>query len=137
MTISRVSEIARGVVNTMRPPGTEPGEVKDVRNISPAKAPTSTNDKQKGQGGVFGVENVKSKKAHTPDIKKIVNEFNDFIESQKRNIMFRMDRKADEWVIRVIKVQTGELIRQIPSEEILNFRARLREITGGLIDKTV
>ena len=80
---------------------------------------------------------MKVKINQTMDIKKIVDEINAFMESQKRNISFHVDRKADVWVIRVIKEQTGELIRQIPSQEILNIRMRLREMTGGLLDKTV
>ena len=137
MTVSRVSDITRGVANPIRIPGASSGEGRDVENISPARVPKSYQKLMNGEGGASGGNTVKVKKTQPINIKKIVDEINALMESQKRNISFRMDRKADAWVIRVIKEQTGELIRQIPSQDVLNIRMRLREMTGGLIDHTV
>ena len=137
MTVSRVSEITRGITNPIRAPGAASGDGRDVKNISPSRVPKSTQGYTNGKGVVSGGDNMKVKINKTVDIKKIVDEINDFMESQKRNISFRMDRKADALVIRVIKEQTGELIRQIPSQEVLNLRMRFREMMGGLIDQTV
>ena len=137
MTVSRVSDITRGIANPIRAPGASSGEGRDVENSSPARVPKSYQKLINREGGASVGNTVKVKKAQPIDIKKIVDEINAFMKSQKRNISFHMDRKADAWVIRVIKEQTGELIRQIPSQEVLNIRMRLREMTGGLIDHTV
>ena len=139
MTISRVSEITRGTTNPIKAPGAASGDGRDVKNISPARVPKSYQEPTNGEGVVSGGNrnSMKVKINQTIDIKKIVDEINAFMESQKRNISFHVDRKADVWVIRVIKEQTGELIRQIPSQEVLNIRMRLREMTGGLLDQTM
>lgn len=138
MTISRVSEITRGTTNPIGAPGAASRDGRDVKNISPARVPESYQEPTNGEGVVSGGNrnSMKVKINQTIDIKKIVDEINAFMESQKRNISFHVDRKADVWVIRVIKEQTGELIRQIPSQEILDIRMRLREMTGGLLDQT-
>jgi uncharacterized FlaG/YvyC family protein len=137
MTVSRVSDITRGIGNPIRAPGASSGEGRDVENISPARVPQSNQGLTNGEGGAPGGKSLKVEKPQTADIKKTVDEINAFMESQKRNISFHVDRKADAMVIRVIKEQTGELIRQIPSQEILSIRMKLREMTGGHIDQTV
>ncbi|GAL14769.1 hypothetical protein JCM19233_5781 [Vibrio astriarenae] len=54
--------------------------------------------------------------------------------------MFKKDEDAGREVVSIFDVDTGELIRQIPDEELLEVLRRLRQqssgqSTGLLIDK--
>ena len=40
-------------------------------------------------------------------------------------------------MVKVVNKETEELIREIPSEEILNLAARLDEMVGMIFDETV
>ena len=69
------------------------------------------------------------------DFKKAVEVLSKLVRSQQRDVTFSVDEEADATVIKVIKTETGELIKQFPPEEILAMIARLRKNIGWLVDK--
>lgn len=48
---------------------------------------------------------------------------------------FSIHEETDDIVIEVTNRESGELIRQIPSEEVMELRARLDELVGIIFDK--
>ena len=68
------------------------------------------------------------------DVHEAVEKLNQFVRSQQRNISFSVDKESKSTVIKVFKTETGELIKQIPPEEILAMRAKLNKIVGWLVD---
>ena len=68
------------------------------------------------------------------DVQGAVEKLNSLARSQQRNVSFSVDEEADATVIKIIKTETGELIKQIPSEEILALRAKLRQNSGWFFD---
>ena len=53
------------------------------------------------------------------DVKKAVNQLNEFLQSLRRDLQFSVDEGSGSTIVKVIDSNTGELIRQIPPEEIL------------------
>lgn len=53
------------------------------------------------------------------------------------NISFRylVNEKTNRQVVQVVNTETSEVIRQIPSEEIVNMLERMYDMLGILIDK--
>lgn len=51
-----------------------------------------------------------------------------------RSISFRYDDKAGRVIARVVSDETGEVIRQIPPQEYLDFVAKFREMVGVFFD---
>jgi flagellar protein FlaG len=45
-----------------------------------------------------------------------------------------VDKGSKEMVVRIIDPETGETIRQIPPDEILAIRERMKELIGVLYD---
>ena len=68
------------------------------------------------------------------DVHKAIEKLNMIAEAQKKNVSFSVDKASESTVIKVFKTQTGELIKQFPSEQILAMRARIRNNTGLLFD---
>ena len=66
-------------------------------------------------------------------IEEAVNQMNRQIQEVSREIHFSVDKSTDRVVIRVIDRQTNELIRQIPSEEMLNLAEHLGKLKGVLL----
>jgi flagellar protein FlaG len=62
-----------------------------------------------------------------------------------RKVMRRLDTKVDvrfeegssRTVIKVLDAETGEVLRQFPSEEILAFRRSMEQLVGVTVDKRV
>ena len=69
------------------------------------------------------------------DLKITVEKLNKLILDQQQDVAFSVDEEANATVIKFFKTKTGELIKQYPPEEILAMKAKLRELTGWLVDK--
>lgn len=50
-----------------------------------------------------------------------VSQLNDYIQSIHRNIEFSVDAKINRVVVKVYNLETGEIIREIPAEEVLDM----------------
>lgn len=65
-------------------------------------------------------------------VKKTFNQINEVLKQSRASIQFEVDSEADRVIIKVVDQETGELIRQIPSEEALrvskNFTQYLERI---------
>ena len=68
------------------------------------------------------------------DLKITVEKLNKLILDQQKDVAFSVDEEANTTVIKFFKTKTGELIKQYPPEEILAMKAKLRELTGWLVD---
>jgi len=74
----------------------------------------------------------------TAEISETVTEINDIIRGVQRDLAFNVDQDSGRTIIRVIDSESGELIRQIPSEDLLAIATHLRDfqedtVSGGEI----
>ena len=66
-----------------------------------------------------------------------VVELNSYMQNMNRSLQFSIDEQSGATVIKVIDVDTDELIRQIPAEELLVVRSSLEEYRGMLLEMSV
>lgn len=67
-----------------------------------------------------------------------VNDFNRGLASlSQTKVRFRVDPGLDELLVSVVDMDTDEIVRQIPSEEMVEIAQRMREIQGILLDRRV
>ena len=59
-----------------------------------------------------------------------------FIEPQIRNVNFTQDDTTGQRVIRVFDAESDELIKQFPSDEILELAERIRGLQEEIVDRT-
>ncbi len=62
-----------------------------------------------------------------------MRKLNDTMAAAQRNLSFRVDERSGRTVITVVDALTKEVIRQIPSEEVLAM-SRALEAGGALLD---
>jgi flagellar protein FlaG len=55
------------------------------------------------------------------EARKLAEEGNKILESVQRNLQFKIDDSTKQVVMSIVDKATGELIKQIPSEEVLYF----------------
>lgn len=55
---------------------------------------------------------------------------NSYLQAVNRNLEFKVDDSTKEVVVKVVDSANGKVVRQIPSEEILTFIKRLKELDG-------
>lgn len=65
---------------------------------------------------------------------EMADQMDKFVGSFTHALKFRVDEDSGRNVVTVIDSKSGDTIRQIPTEELLDVIARLAEASGGLID---
>ena len=63
-------------------------------------------------------------------VKKAVDEGNSLLQAVRRNLQFQVDETTQELVVKIVDSDSGDIVRQIPSEEMLAFIKRLQEMEG-------
>jgi flagellar protein FlaG len=66
-------------------------------------------------------------------VRQVVQNLSDYVQSFKRDLQFSVDRGSGRTVIRVVDSTSGETIRQIPSEELLDIARALGSGDGALL----
>jgi flagellar protein FlaG len=61
-------------------------------------------------------------------LREAVDQINDYVQTVQRDLSFSMDDESGRTVISVIDSGSGELIRQIPSEEVIALAAHLQDM---------
>ncbi len=69
------------------------------------------------------------------ELEKAVTEIRDFVQSTKRNLDFSIDDSTGRVVVKVIATESGEVIRQLPSEAALKLAASLHDASSLLFDE--
>jgi flagellar protein FlaG len=70
------------------------------------------------------------------DVERAVERLNELMSSAQRSLRFRVDANSGRTVITVINETTQEIVRQIPSEEVLAVSRSLEDL-GSLIDTRI
>ena len=65
-------------------------------------------------------------------LKMAVQEIEKFVQSVKRNLEFSIDEPSGKMVVKVIASGSGEVIRQIPNEEVLKLANSLNDASSLL-----
>lgn len=66
-------------------------------------------------------------------LSQVVSRLNDYVQTLRRDLVFRVDKETEKVVITVVDPETGEVIRQIPSEEMMAVARALGQIHQGLL----
>ncbi len=84
------------------------------------------------QQRVFGTDLVTKK-----DVQNVLEDVQQYLLQQGIRLSFEVHDKTGDLVVRVLDKDTGEVIRQIPPEEMLKLREKLEELTGVLLNGKV
>lgn len=71
--------------------------------------------------------------AHATEVGNAVKSINAYIQNLRRDLQFTVDEGTDQIVVRVIDSETQEVIRQIPSEEVLALARSLEKNQGVIL----
>ncbi|MCL2913120.1 flagellar protein FlaG [Shewanella corallii] len=66
-------------------------------------------------------------------LEDLATNMSDMMSMMRKGLAFRVDDSSGTSVVSVLDVESGEVLRQIPSEEALELAAKLTEVTGLLM----
>lgn len=118
-----------------QPPTPMPSSTKDAMGRTDKNQSTQTVE------DLDQVAKTKEQKESTlsvESLKELTEELNEYMDDLQTNIGFSMRDDPDRTLIIEIKNrETGDVIKQLPSEEMLKLREKMVELTGLLFDKSV
>ncbi|WP_163935857.1 flagellar protein FlaG [Paraferrimonas sp. SM1919] len=71
------------------------------------------------------------------DLQSITEAMNQLMSQTQKGLNFSVDTETQTAVVKVIDETTGEVIRQIPSQDALELASRMAEIAGMLLSDKV
>ena len=71
------------------------------------------------------------------DLEKAVTDIREFVQAAQRKLDFSIDDSSGRIVVKVIATETGDVIRQIPSETALKLAQSLSDASSLLFDDKV
>ncbi|MDY7560752.1 flagellar protein FlaG [Pseudomonas sp. 10B1] len=74
------------------------------------------------------------KSTDTEKLKQAVQQIEKFVDATKRNLKFSIDERSGKIVVKVIASETGEVVRQLPSEEVLKLADSLKNASSVLFN---
>ena len=88
--------------------------------------------------GKFDKKEQQNQGLSVSDTKKLVDELNEYMNDLQTQLGFSIREDLNHQVVVEIKNrETEELLKQIPSEELLKIREKMEELTGFLFDQSV
>lgn len=100
---------------------------------------TKQNEIEKDNKKVMELINVKKKKneekVSEDFIIKSIEETNEKLELADRKLEFSIHDKTKQIVVKVINTKNNEVVREIPSEKILDLVANMLEQSGLVVDQ--
>src|SRR5262245_31122000 len=93
----------------------------------PATPPAQSGNALPQGGEKPPVESAPKVEIKLPDITRAIQNLNQFLESSRRSLSFRIDQASGRTVITVLNPETKEVVRQIPPEEVLIMARTLRQ----------
>jgi flagellar protein FlaG len=69
------------------------------------------------------------------NLQEAVSRLNEQMQSKGRDLSFSLDERIDRTIITVKNLQTGEVVRQIPTEEVVRMAHSIEDMKGVLFNK--
>lgn len=76
---------------------------------------------------------VAARQASVEHLRGAAEELNRALRQSNRNLQFTVDSESNRVIVRLTDTETGELIRQIPSEDFLAISRAIGEYQQGLL----
>jgi flagellar protein FlaG len=71
------------------------------------------------------------------ELTKVAQQLQDFVSGMNKTLEFSVHEDSGRNVIKVIDKDSGDLVKQYPSEEVLDIVSKLAKATGTLVDYKV
>jgi len=114
--------------------GTNTGTVPE--QVVQQQIPTDAEVVAKVANTVIKPSNVSQAAQPTQEVvAKTAQQLESFVASMGRDLSFSVDSTTGYHVVRVTNPQTGEVVRQLPSEELLKIAETMQQTGSGLVNQ--
>lgn len=101
----------------------------------PAGASSANTSRQAEDTSKYSLSASKEE-AQPTNLNSTVDEMNAEFAVRNSTIRFRVDQESKDVIVSVVDKTSDEVIREIPPEEVVRMRERLKEMAGLLLEET-
>lgn len=121
-------------------PAIQPSTAPTLGTASQNIASSATGAAQQAQSGTVNAQENRnfsgsSTQVDRSELDKAVKEIQGFIKDTNTSLDFHVDQDTDKLVVKVIDTSTKEVIKQIPSEDMLALAKALDKLKGLLVSQ--
>ena len=80
-------------------------------------------------------KNIDLDKASNDALKRIKKTLAAYVKSTQRDIQIQVHKVSGKIIVRIVSKEDGKIIREIPSEELINLEGKLEEIGNALFNR--
>jgi flagellar protein FlaG len=120
-----------GSIRDLSRPGISPADTAKVKPVEASAADKESSSLLVAAKQASVSEGVE-KPATRAELEKAMNNIQEFVQSVRRDINFSLDDGNGRVVVKVTDANSGDVIRQIPSEEALKLAENLSEVRSLL-----
>lgn len=121
--ITNVSKLSPVTVVKTEKPSADSG-VAALQNGSTVNSPDLNQNQNQSEKA-----NAKSPPS-LDSVKKAAEQGNSLLQAANRSLHFQIDDSTKRMVVKVVDNETGKVVRQIPSEEMIDFIKRMQALDG-------
>jgi flagellar protein FlaG len=111
--------------------------VKSAEKSTEPENTSVTNDSEIAEDKSGSLSKAAPEQLERVQLESVAQQLQDFMQSMNRSVHFQVDEDSGRDVIRVLDKQSGEVIKQYPSEEVLGLVSKLSQSAGLLVDEEV
>jgi flagellar protein FlaG len=111
--------------------------VKSAEKSTEPENTSVTNDSEIAEDKSGSLSKAAPEQLERVQLESVAQQLQDFMQSMNRSVHFQVDKDSGRDVIRVLDKQSGEVIKQYPSEEVLGLVSKLSQSAGLLVDEEV
>lgn len=111
-----------------------------IRNAASALATTPANADRGGKvlpASGKSVPEQSGAQATPEQLTEAVSRIQSYLSASRRELQINVDQGSGRTVVRVVNPETQEVIRQIPTEEVLKLAASISATGGGILSELV
>lgn len=133
-----VAEAATRITSTSLP---NPISSSDAINITDGKQPDKTNTQIKDDKQLSSAANAQEQRnageLTMGELEEAVGQLNDVARLFNKQYSFSVDEDTNQYVIKIMDSDSGDVIRQIPPENLLKLSSRIGRMVGMFINQVV
>lgn len=117
-----IESITTGQSSFNRTSSLSPGSEQLTRNRAAAKSDPA-----------IGAASAEKEKANQPQPEELLQSIKALTDNGAYSVRFEMSKDTNDLVISLVDPKSGDVIRQIPAEEILGLHKTLADLRGNLL----
>lgn len=130
-----IPNIPGNVAQATQPPKHTSEASPDFVAISNAKADITITPGTSADLPKIAVRQVAEQQATAPQLQGVVEQINKALKQANKNLEFSIDMESKKQMVKLIDTETGDVIRQFPSEEAVALSKAIQQMQQGLLLK--